>query len=331
MAKKEELLYLSRRDVKDLLDYPSCIALMKTAMQSVAKGEAVQPIRSAVSSPGGSGLLGMMPGAMADPEILGIKTVTVFPGNFQEGLPSHQGFVSLFDAQNGTPLALMDASVITAIRTACASAAATQLLARRNAQEMTVMGYGEQAETHIAAIKLVRDLTRIVVWGRDEEKAKKFARAQSDLHGIEINAVLGAQQAVEGADIICTLTASSTPILKGAWLAPGMHVNVVGSGMPSACEVDALAVKRAKFYTDYTASVKALGGEYRAALVSGEIDENHIIGEVGEIMMGTRPGRESESDLTMFKSLGMVTEDLVSAHFLYHQAKTKNVGAWLDL
>ncbi len=331
MTRNEGLLYLKRREVKNLLDYSSCIDLMKTAMRSVAKGEAVQPIRSGVPVPDGSGILGMMPGYMADPEALGVKIVTVFPGNFAAGLSSHQGFVSLFDAKNGTPLALMDASVITAIRTACASAVATDLLARRQARVMTVMGYGEQAETHIAAIRRVRDLSRVIVWGRDGEKAKNFAKAQSEIHGIEIEAEVDARKAVESADIICTLTASKTPILKGAWLAPGMHVNVVGSSVPTSCEIDVAAVQRAKFYADYTQSVKALGGEYRAAQTSGVIDEDHIAGEIGEIMMGTCPGRESHSDITMFKSLGMVTEDLACAQFLYHKAKDLNIGARLDL
>jgi len=330
MTATGKLLYLNRHDVNRLLDIPSCIAWMRTAMACVAKGATIQPIRSGVPVPGGAGILGMMPGAMSEPEALGIKIVTVFPGNFNRGLSSHQGFVTLFDVGTGTPLALMDASVITAVRTGCASAVATDLLARSDSRVMTMMGYGEQAQTHIAAIRQVRALARVIVWGRNEEKALHFARVQSEKHGIDISVEMNACKAVQAADIICAMTPSKTPILKGDWLMPGQHLNVVGSGTPEACEIDVGAVRRSKFYTDYTPSVETLGGEYRAALEEGVIGEDHIIGEIGGIMTGACPGRGSDQEITLFKSLGMVAEDLITAHHLCCEAKKRDIGIWLD-
>ena len=324
--KKLDILFLNREDTETLLPYDECIACMRDAMASVSRGEAIQPIRSGFAVPDKSGVLGMMPGYMSDPEGFGVKVVTVFPGNFGTEYGSHQGMVLLFDAKNGKPYAIIDGGAITAIRTAASSALATDLLARKDATEMTVLGYGEQAETHIAALLEVRDLERIRVWGRSFEKATAFAAEQSEKHTVEVEPVRDARTAVEGASIVCTTTAADDPIVFGEWLHNGLHLNVVGSSIPTTREIDSEVLVRSKLYCDYRDSLAALGGDYRTALAEGAIDENHLVGEIGDVLIGACSGRESDEEITLFKSLGMVSEDLASCRHVYEQAISKGIG-----
>jgi ornithine cyclodeaminase len=326
MLKTLDILFLNREDTETLLPYDQCIARMRDAMASVSKGEAIQPIRSEFEVPDGSGVLGMMPGYMKQPEGFGIKVVTVFPANFGTEYGSHQGMVLLFDAHNGAPYAVVDGGAITAIRTAASSALATDLLARADANDLTVLGYGEQAETHIAALLEVRDLKRVRVWGRSFDKASAFAEQQSAHHGIEVLPVRDACAAVADAAIVCTTTAADDPIVFGEWLPAGVHLNVVGSSIPTTREVDSQALLRSKLYCDYRASLAALGGDYRTALSEGVIGESHLVGEIGDILVGACPGRESDAEITLFKSLGMVTEDLAACRHVYEQAVARGIG-----
>jgi ornithine cyclodeaminase/alanine dehydrogenase-like protein (mu-crystallin family) len=311
--------FLNGDAVRQLLDMPSCIEAMRRAFRLVSSGQCEQPVRSALKIPD-KGLIGMMPGRFTDGSAFGIKVVSIFPGNFAKNQVTHQGMVLMFDAEDGTPRAILDAHAITMIRTAAASAVATDLLARKVAGSLALLGYGDQAVSHLEAIRLVRDLDRVVVWGRNRRRAEDFA-AQ---HGAEVAASI--EDAVARCDIVCTLTASSTPILFGRSLHPGQHINAVGSSLPNAAEIDGEAVKISRFFTDYRASAEALAGEYRDAVAAGLITSEHLLGEIGDVLNGAVAGRIAESDITCFKSLGMAAEDLASADLILSRAEAQDIG-----
>ena len=311
--------------VRELLPMEACIDLMRNAFRAEAENRAIQPIRQALPLPDGKGALGMMPGITSNPDWLGIKVVSVFPGNFGTELGSHQGPVLLFDSSDGRLRAMIDGREITAIRTAAASAAATDVLARTDARSLAVFGYGEQAHSHVAAIRAVRPITEVLVWGRDLDKASRFAAAL----GPHARAVTSPREA-SGADVLCLTTAAREPYFEGEWLSPGQHVNVVGSSLPSTSEIDSRTLARARLFVDYEPSARALGGDIRRALESGAIPEDHIVGSIGQVLTGAVRGRESADEITLFKSLGMIAEDLIAADHVLREAEARGVGVLID-
>jgi ornithine cyclodeaminase len=320
-----ELRLIDPQQVIELLPMSECIEVVDGAMRSASNGEAVMPLRDKMALPGG-GLLGWMPGYMASPDVFGVKLVGVFPENFALGMHSHHGVVVLFETRHGRPFAVVDASEITAIRTAAASAMATRLLAREDASALAIMGYGAQGRQHLESMLCVRDFTDIRVWGRHGEKAQAFAREWGPRFGVDIRAVDDARTAVEGAHVICTVTASPDPILLGDWLEPGQHINAVGTSFPGIRELDTEAVVRSRLYVDLRAGAIAQAGEFQMARDEGAIDESHILGEIGEVALGRVAGRESPSDITLYKSLGLVVQDLASAYHVYENATGRSVG-----
>lgn len=319
------LRIIGAKDVRTLLTMDRAIELMREAMALVGRGETVQPLRSALWLPDKSGLLGLMPGYVAKPERFGVKVLTVMPSNFAKGLPSHQGMVMLFNTEHGAPEAIIDAREITAIRTAAATAVATDVLAQRDAKTLAFFGYGEQAETHFEAMRRVRKFERLVVWGRDAKKAEAFAKAHGS-PALPIEAVATAEEAATRADVICTLTAAIDPVLFGRWLKPGMHINAVGSGTAREAELDVDAVKRCRMFADNRDGVLGQCGEFLRAKAAGAIDDAHVLGSVGDVIVGNIPGRASSSEITLFKSLGMAVEDVVSAEFILSEAARRGLG-----
>ena len=326
---------VNAHEVRRLLPMPDCIRLMREAMPLAGAGGAVQPIRTALRVPDGRGLLGMMPGylparpAAIAPQ-LGIKVVTVYPGNFGTALGSHQGMVLLFDATDGHPLAIIEAREVTAIRTAASSAVATDVLAPRAAAVLAVFGYGEQATEHVESMRCVREIRELIVWGRKPAQAQAFAKLSGDRFGIPARAVARVEDAVAVADILCTTTAAAEPYLKGEWLRPGQHLNVVGSSIATTAEVDHQAVVRSRFYVDFKDSALALAGEFRRAREAGLVTDDHILGSVGDVLAGRAVGRIDSKDITLFKSLGMVAEDLVASRFVLEEAERLGVGHVVD-
>jgi ornithine cyclodeaminase/alanine dehydrogenase-like protein (mu-crystallin family) len=321
---------LNRHDVTALLPMERCIALMRDALMLVSDQRAVQPIRRALVLPHGRGLVSLMPGYVEEPACFGVKVVSVYPGNHGTAHGSHQGAILLFDDAQGALEAVVDGRAVTAIRTAAASAAATDVLARRDAATLTICGYGDEAETHLAALTAVRDFERIVICGRSLFKAAAFAGTWSERMGRRIEAS-DDFEACANADVVTTVTAAATPFLLGRWLRPGTHLNVVGSSIPSTAEVDDEVVRRSRFFTDYTDSALELGGEIRGAIARGVVGADHILGCVGDVLTGKVAGRRSDDDITCFKSLGMVAEDLLSASFLLRAATAADAGtevAW---
>jgi ornithine cyclodeaminase len=262
-------------------------------------------------------LFGIMPGALGADAPFGAKLLSVFHQNFALGRQSHQGLVILFDPETGVPVCVVHAGEITAIRTAAASAVATDVLARQNARRLTILGYGEQAATHARAIAKVRPLESIVVWGRSHERARVFAeRMQAEL-AVPVTTAGCVEEAVAQAEIICTVTPAVEPILKGDWVRTGTHVNLVGSSHAGPTEVDNQLVVRSRFVADSREGVLRQGAEFLKAKEAGLIDDSHIVAEIGQILAGEIAGRRTSEEITVYKSLGHIVQDLAAAWALY--------------
>ena len=309
--------FIDREEVARRLTYDVCIPIVREAMVAFSKGETLQLLRSIIPLSEGR-LFGVMPGAMGAGKTFGAKLISVFPENFEKGIQSHQGLIILFDPDTGAPVCVAHAGELTAIRTAAASAVATDALARRDARRLTILGYGEQAATHSRAIAKVRNIESIVVWGRSPKRAQAFAeRTQSEL-GIPVSSAASADEAVAQADIICTVTSAAEPILKGAWVRPGTHLNLVGSGFAGPTEVDNDLVVRSRFIADSREGVLRQGAEFLRTKEAGLIGDDHIVAEIGQVLAGDIQGRRSAEEITVYKSLGHVVQDLASAWALYN-------------
>jgi ornithine cyclodeaminase/alanine dehydrogenase-like protein (mu-crystallin family) len=325
-----EIRVLRGIEVRRLLPMKECVDLMQRTMIAVSERRVVLPLRSVMVMPGELGMLGNMPGYLAEPECFGVKLVSLIPRNKPPHYSSHLGLVLLFEAEHGCPVALVDAAEITAIRTAAASGLATRLLAGPQAGDLALLGAGEQARSHLEAMLAVRALRRIRVWARDGGKASAFARVEGARHQITIETSATVAEAVAGADIICTLTKAREPILQGDQLTPGVHLNVVGSSIAATAEIDTPAVVKSRFFVDYRDSTVNEGGEYLRALKAGAITPEHILGEIGEVAKGSKIGRRSPSDVTLYKSLGIAPQDLASAHYVLEKARAAGVGQVID-
>jgi ornithine cyclodeaminase/alanine dehydrogenase-like protein (mu-crystallin family) len=256
--------------------------------------------------------------------------VSLIPRNKPPQYSSHLGLVLLFEAEHGQPVALLDAAEITAIRTAAASGLATRLLARQDAGDLALLGAGEQARSHLEAMLNVRPLRRIRVWARDPAKAKLFAEEQGARHRVIVETSATVRDAIAGADIVCTTTKAREPILQGDWLSPGVHLNVVGSSIAAAAEIDIPTVLKTRFFVDCRNSTVNEGGEYLRALRAGAITAEHILGEIGEVANGSKVGRCSPLDMTLYKSLGIAPQDLAAAHHVLEKARSAGIGQIID-
>ena len=310
---------------------PVCIDLMAEALMTLARDEAINPLRHAIRLPDDAGILGLMPGSMTSPATFGLKVVSVFPRNHGTSYDSHQGAVMVFETEHGAPVAIVDAGAITAIRTAAASGVATRLLAREGARALAILGSGIQARAHIEAMVAVRPISHVRVFSRDPVRRQRFADEAIDAFGVPVDACDSAEAAVAGADIICTTTSSKEPLLRGDWLEPGCHVNAVGSSVRWARELDTAAVLKSRLYVDRVESTVHEAGDYLFPLKEGALDEHHIVGEIGDILLGTLPGRQSDQEITLFKSLGLAVEDLAAAHYVHAEAVRTGAGVPVTL
>jgi ornithine cyclodeaminase/alanine dehydrogenase-like protein (mu-crystallin family) len=302
-------------EVRANLTYEVCIPAVRSAMIALSAGVTRQLLRSIMHFEDGR-MFGVMPGAMGDTDVFGAKVLSVFPKNFEVGRPSHQGVILMFDPVNGELACVVEASTVTAIRTAAASAVATDALARPDARRLAILGYGDQAEAHVEAMGKVRDLERITVWGRSQDRAKAFAERMTAHASAPIDVALSAEAAVAEADIICTVTASAQPVLKSAWVAPGTHVNLVGSSFPGPSEVDSDLVVRSRFIADYREGILKQGAEFLIAKQAGLIGDDHVVAEIGQVLSGAVPGRQLADQVTVYKSIGHIVQDLASVQAL---------------
>lgn len=325
MAKPErELLALTERDVYDMLPMRDCIRIMAEALAALAEGRAHLPLRSVMSIPDGRGVLAMMPGFMwgdgRSDAALGFKAVSVFPGNAERGVDTHQGTVALLDPDTGELRAVMDGGAITAIRTAAVSGVATDRLARKDAATAAILGAGVQARTHLEALAAVRQLQGVRVWSRRPERAREFVALQRSKYRFPVEAVPTAEAAVREADIVATVTASPEPVVSRSWVKPGVHINAVGSSTPAARELDTATVAAARVFVDSRESAMAEAGDLLIPIQEGAITADHIVAELGEVVAGKQPGRRSPEEITLFKSLGLAIEDVVAAGFVVRHA-----------
>jgi len=314
-----EPLFVNKEKIASLLPMEECIEVMEKMFRSLATGECLQPLRNIMRLPDGSGVLGMMPGHAAKLGVMGIKVITVFHANSESGRPSHQGIVILFDAKHGQPLMLFDALEITAIRTAAASAVATKLLSRENSSTLAIIGSGEQAKRHIEAMLLVRNIKQVNIWSRSEKNAKHLVNELSGEYNIPIHIKKNVQQAVEPADIICTVTASKEPTIMGDWISAGTHINAVGSSTAGARELDTTAMIKSKLFADCYESLFNEAGDFLIPKKEGAVTDEHVTAEIGEVLSGTKKGRENYQEITVFKSLGLAAEDIFSAYHIYEK------------
>jgi len=310
--------FIDRDEVARRLTYDRCIPVVRDAMIAFSRGETKQLLRSILPLSEGR-LFGVMPGALGEHAPFGAKLISVFQGNSAQGKQSHQGLVVLFDPETGAPVCVVHAGEITSIRTAAASAVATAALARPDAHRLALIGCGEQAATHMRAIAKVRSLESIVVWGRSPERVRAFVERRHPQLSIRIAAAASVEEAVAQADIICTVTSATEPILKGAWVQPGTHLNLVGSSYAGPTEVDNDLVARSRFIADSREGILRQGAEFLRAKEAGLIDDDHIVAEIGQVLAGGIEGRRSPDEITVYKSIGHVVQDLASAWALYSQ------------
>jgi ornithine cyclodeaminase len=326
-----KVLVLSEHEVEELLTMEECIGVVEEALTALARGEVHNPLRQAIRAPGAPGLLGLMPAwrSGASP-YYALKEVCVFPENPKRGLDTHVGAVILHSGETGEPLAFMNASAITAIRTAAVSAVATKLLARENSAVLAILGTGVQAKAHMRAIPLVRPVREIRVYSRRAAPASGWPSVAESRPEAGVARVTSAEECVRGADVIVTATSSREPVLRREWIAPGAHINAVGSSIAAAREIDTATMAACSLFVDRRESTINESGDFLFAVRDGAIDETHIRAEIGELLTGQARGRTSPDEITLFKSLGLAVEDLASAAFLYDKARRENRGVWID-
>ena len=328
---KQKFTVINRDEVQKLLPMDVAIEIMEQALKTLAEGHVIMPRRTVMWLPDKSGVLGMMPSYSASSKIIGLKAITVFPENRKLGYDSHQGVVMLFEAKHGLLLSVIDASEITAIRTAAVSGLATKLLSRPNATNLAILGSGVQAQKHLEAMRLVRKIQRVVVWNPSPGSARRFAEVESERHGLPIEAQESDKADVLGADIICTVTASLLPVLFGKSITDGAHINAVGASQPNARELDTAAVVRSRLFVDSRESALSESGDFLIPKEEGAIGNDHIVGEIGELLLGNIEGRRSTEEITLFNSLGLAIEDLTAAEYVNRQATAKGIGTEVEL
>jgi ornithine cyclodeaminase len=324
------VLLLSHDEVAALLPVQECIPLMHEALLSLAGGTMYQPLRTIVRPPDAAGIMGLMPAYSSGAyHAFGLKAICIFQGNTAQGKDSHQGAVLLFSAESGELLAVINASAVTAVRTTAVSGVATRALAREDAGDLAVLGAGVQARYHIEAMSYVRRIRRCRVASRRVESARQLADELSGSYAFPIEAVETVEAALRGADLIVTATNSAEAIVRREWVSDGAHLNAVGACTPNARELDAATVAASSLFVDKIESAVNEAGDYLLAVRDGVIGPEHIRAELGEVLSGAKPGRNSDDEITLFKSLGLAVEDLAAAKFLYDKSKETGAGTWV--
>ena len=325
------MLLLREADVRALISMEEVIRLMEDALRAFSTGGVVQPVRVALPIEPHAGYLGVMPAFVRTNGALAAKLVTFYPKNAENLLPTHLAVILLWNSKTGEVLSMMDGRLITEMRTAATSAAATKVLARADASMLAVLGSGVQARSHLEALRLVRSIRAVRVWSRTPAHARQFARDMQQEFGIAVEPTATEEGAVRGADLIVTATSATTPVLRGEWLSKGAHMNAVGAPRPTWRELDSEAVTRARVFVDSRAGALTEAGDLLIPMKEEVIGASHIVGEIGEVLAGRIEGRRGADDITLFKSLGMAVEDVATAHDVYEKARTRGIGEEITL
>ena len=326
------MLVLTRSDLERVLPFDVCIEEMRRAMIATSARDCVLPLRQFMPVPGRPGKLGLMPGYIGgESECFGVKIVSKYERAAGDPHGSHVGAVLLLDAATGLPLAFMEGGTLTAIRTASMTALATDVLARPDARRLAVLGTGEEAWYHVRALRQVRPFEDIMIWGRSPERAQALVERLGAIGIRGARAVGDVAGALAAADVACTVTSAKQPFVRGEWLPPGLHLNLVGSAIPTTAEVDDATVARGRYFVDYLEAARAAAGELLSAIRNGVVGEDHVAGEIGEVLLGRIAGRSSADDVTIYKSLGVTTQDLAAGHRAWREAVALGIGQTLDL
>lgn len=328
-----KLLVLNQEDVRRALPMSEAIEGMKQAFAQLSGGDAAVPQRTQLPIAQHQGISVFMPAYLAESDALVMKIVSVFPGNVEQGLPSIHGVVVALDSRTGIPVALLEGGSLTAIRTGAGSGAATDLLARKDASVAAILGSGVQARTQLEAVCTARSIARVRVYSRHTAHARSFAEEMAGRFPIphDIKVSDSADDAVRGADIVCTATSSSSPVFSGAALAPGCHINAVGSFRTDMQEVDVETVRKSLVVVDSREAAREEAGDLMVPIEQGLLTFDHVHAELGEIVLGTRPGRTSAEQVTFFKSVGVAVQDAIAARIALDNARRQGLGATIAL
>ena len=329
--RQREMLLISGSDVKRLLPMRECIEVMSAALRAHARGAVTMPLRTVIPLKQNRGAFAAMPAVLDAPDTLGIKVISVYPGNHGTDLDSHQGAVLLFEPEHGSLVAIVDAAAITALRTAAVSGVATRALANQDTHTLAILGSGVQARTHLDAMLAVRKFKKILVWSRNAASAQLFAGQESGRTYLNIEPAESVEVAVSDADVICTVTSSREPVLRGEWLRAGVHINAVGASTRASRELDSAAVKLSRVFVDSRESALSEAGDLLIPIAEGVISAGDIAGELGAVLEGLVPGRGSQGEMTLFKSLGLAIEDVAAAHHVYASASADPGVARVEL
>lgn len=332
------VLILSHDEVIACLPPAACADEMASVLAAHARGEAYMPLRSVMAPPGAAGLMGLMP-AWSDasrgrPPTFALKSICIMPGNPARGLDAHQGTVTLFDGETGVPTAILDASAVTAIRTAAVSAVATRLLAREDARVLAIIGAGVQGRAHIDALLGIREFESVRVHAPTDAHARALVESARAAHpaGVEFGASASAREAVQDADVVVTATSAREPVLAHEWIGAGVHINSVGASTPASRELDTDTVAASALFCDSRESLHHEAGEFQLAVAEGKITgDDHIRAELGEVLAGLLPGRRDNEEMTLFRSLGLAVEDLGAAVYAVAAAREGGLGREVEL
>lgn len=332
------MLVLSHDDVLAALAPEECAAAMAEVLAAQARGETYMPLRMVAVPPDAAGFIGLMPAWRGEtagaPSVFSVKSLCIVPANPSRGLDAHQGLVTLFDGETGVPLAVLDASAVTAVRTAAVSAVATSALAREDAKVLAILGGSVQAKSHVNALLRVRSFDEVRVYAPTHDHARGVIASIERRAGdatLVAEAAVSARQAVHGADVVVTATSSRTPVLELGWLAPGTHINAVGASTPSALELTPETVAECALFPDSRESLRNEAGEFLEALRRGLIGPEHVRAELGEVLAGLNPGRRDDEEITLFRSLGLAVEDLAAAQHAVRAAAERGLGTEVHL
>ena len=323
-------LLLRESDVRAVLTMPDLIGVMRTALAEYSSGRTQQPLRTVLELGGEKAFFGIMPAALHAPPAAGTKLVTVFASNRDRGLPSHLATIILLDLETGALRALLDGRYITEARTGAVSAVSSDVLALPDAGTLAILGSGVQARSHLEAIACVRPLREVRIWSPTESRRLAFAADAQRHVRCSVTAARSAREAVTGADLIVTATASATPVLFSDWVQDGAHICAIGACRPNQRELDAALVARSRVFVDSRVGARAEAGDIVMAIDDGAIAIDHIAGELGEVLSGTVAGRRNDTEVTVFKSLGMAVEDISAAHLAYSRASARGLGQTID-
>ncbi len=324
-------LILTRSDVQQVLTMRDCIEAIAEVMQRFSAGETVMPVRLGTKVPE-RGVHLAMPAVLPFGGVFGVKSITVFPTNPSRGAPAILGLVLLNDADTGRPLAVMDAGYLTGVRTAAASAVATRLLANPDASSLALIGAGVQAATHLWGMAEVRPLKSVAVYDILPQAAESFIAAQSQrFPALAFRRADSPEDAIRGADLVCTVSPSKTPVVDRSWLKPGAHINGVGSHSPDARELDGATIQAARVAVDLRQGALKEAGDFIVPIQEGLITAEHVSDEIGELLAGLKPGRTSPDQITLYKSVGIAVQDVAAARLVYERALAEGAGVQVDL